>query len=663
MYTENTFRQRCEEATKRFLHSVVVIDNEARLYDSEIKEKGAKKKTISRRPASGLSAKKLKDAETLMPVSGKTDTEGEDEAPDIGGDQELRAWVLTAGLADKDILCTIYRPDDHPGADNDNAEDDVVKRSVSMARLADIVVLDWELGDELGKGSGSWKARDIIKHILRADSQAQGRLRLIIVYTAQSKLGSTFQDVRNDLKGCTFVGGKLKENVDNLVIQNQTTKIVFLNKRTTKLPEDNNLVVSEEELPKRIIEEFANLSSGLIPSITLHSIAAIRETTHHLLATFNGSLDPALVCHRALLPAPKDSEDFVLDLIAGELRSALSLNRIGEKYADEIAHKHWIGSKVKEDEVFKLPNDLSLTRDEALSLAEGGQGNFEKVQLDATKRWAKAKIDAGDSFKLSTNPNDLNAENVSELIDLNMGKDLNPQLQTPRHGNLTGLLCGDEKKGVEINNEFSRLTTLKREKYGSRHLPDQWAPRLTQGTIIRGAGPGDKPVFLLCTQPRCDSVRLKKTREFPFLILEKGGSGPQGTKQMLIIRVPGNAGEKPVDIKVWVSPFPHQQKMLPFDPKNSPFDVIEATKTKAIRVNSEPEIAPFLGEFRPFRFNNNPKCSKEDDQWVFNDGNRNYEWIADLNDFLAQKICDQVSGRQGTVGLDEYEWLRRQGHA
>ena len=68
--------------------------------------------------------------------------------------------------------------------------------------------------------------------------------------------------------------------------------------------------------------------------------------------------------------------------------------------------------------------------------------------------------------------------------------------------------------------------------------------------------------------------------------------------------------------------------MIRFDPKNSSGGVIQA--------------------------------AMENGRWFFKSEDTNYEWIADLKDFLGQKICDQISGRQGVVGLDEYEWLRRQ---
>ncbi|HBQ49422.1 MAG TPA: hypothetical protein DD728_11180 [Hyphomonas atlantica] len=652
MYTENTFRQRCEEAAKRFLHSVVVIDNEAKLYDDEAPKKKAvsrrsnvpddksaslpneekskaaqKMKLLQRRPAKGLTDERLKNIE-LKPTASANEQDGNTDAAEFSSSHELKAWALTAALADQEILCTVYRPDDHQQNGTDTGEDNVVKRSVRMARLADIIVLDWELGDEPGKGNGSWKAREIVKKTLDADKQAQGRLRLITIYTAEGKLGSVFNDIWDDLKDENYIGGKLEKNTDTLIIENQTTRLVFLNKEHTTAPEDSRKVISEDNLPMKLVEEFAALSTGLIPSITLHSIAAVRETTHHLLATFSGRLDPALICHRSLLPAPQDSEEFVLDLIAGELRSTLSLNRIGENHANEAAHKNWIGSKIQDGASFALANGLKLTRDEAFALVRGGQDEFQKVQCDGTKRWASEKMTAGEVFKLSAIDKELTADDVSKLVDTDLGKGVKPSLVSLRHSNLTGLLIENEKQGRDIDSEFARLTSLKREQYGSRRLPDEWAPRLTQGTIVSTADNNGKLTFLLCTQPRCDSVRLTKIREFPFLELEVGGSGPEGTKQLLILRAPKKEGGAPGDIKVWISPFPHRQKMIRFDPKNSSGGVIQA--------------------------------AMENGRWFFKSEDTNYEWIADLKDFLGQKICDQISGRQGVVGLDEYEWLRRQ---
>lgn len=657
MYTQNTFRQRCEEAAKRFLNSVVVIDNEAKLYDGEVtKEQSAqssaknsdeentpsetktKPKKLAGRPARGISDDKLKESKATKPTVGETTEIAPTEAAPGSGDDEgqaeetvdheLKAWVLTAGLADQEILCTVYRPDDFADDEGGDSDEDVVRRSVGMARLADIVVLDWELGDKPGEGTGSWKAREIIKEILREDNEIQGRLRLITVYTAQRNLDSVFGDVSGDLEDLDLVNGELQRDEKNLVLSNATTRISFLNKKQTVSPDEKRRVKSEEDLPQKLVEEFTNLSLGLVPSITLHSIAAIRENTHHLLAIFNSRLDPALVCHRSLLPTPQDSEEFILDLIAGELRSVLSLNRVGEAHADDVAHKHWIGSRLKEGKSFELGSVGSLTRDEAFALVTGGQREFEKARVTVAKRWAEKKIATGEEFNLASTEINVGPEDVEKLIENDLGKGLSPTPTTIEHGNLTGLLIANKSGGQQTDCEFSRLTSLKREFFGGRRLPEKWAPRMTQGTIIRYKGSVNGFTYLLCTQPRCDSARFEKGREFPFLILEQGGSGPAGTKQLLFVRAPKRDGDPAEDIKLWVSPFPYRQKMIHFEPSTESGGMVEATFA--------------------------------DDKWIFEDGEASYEWVADMKDFLAQKICDQVSGRQGAVGLDEYEWLRRQ---
>ena len=234
-----------------------------------------------------------------------------------------------------------------------------------MACPADIVVLDWELGGETDGDKGTQKARDIIKTILKGDEIKKGRQRLIVIYTASVSLEGIYDDVVADVGGSNYIAGNFELERNGLSLSNKTTRIVFLNKSTKFTEPNSETTVSEDNLPARLIKEFVKLNRGLLPSIALHSIASIRDTTHHLLSTFSSNLDPALVSHRCLLPDPQDSEEFVLDLIASELRSALSLNRIGQRYAGVEAHKDWIADQLKNQEAFHLKKYISVFRDEA----------------------------------------------------------------------------------------------------------------------------------------------------------------------------------------------------------------------------------------------------------------------------------------------------------
>ena len=65
------FQKRCEDAAKHFLQSVVVIDNQAELYEGEWERStdcskktvlSEKEKTLDRKPSSGLSKERINRA-------------------------------------------------------------------------------------------------------------------------------------------------------------------------------------------------------------------------------------------------------------------------------------------------------------------------------------------------------------------------------------------------------------------------------------------------------------------------------------------------------------------------------------------------------------------------------------------------------------------------
>ena len=637
-YTVESYQKRCEEAATHFLQSVVVIDNEAELYSGELSgiqnpdRTNQKSRTLIAKPASGLSSGHTHPA--IKPQKAdKEQTVVKDQDGKASKSHKLSAWVLTEKLADKGILCTVYRPNDHSSQEEQTAEEAdklIVNRSVNMARLADIVVLDWELGGVSKSDKGTRKARDIIIDILNNDDRIKGRQRLIAVYTGTPDINAAFTDVLDDIGSTEYAAGKLDSSKKDLSLSNRTIRIVFLNKYSDALKKNTKTTVSEEDLPERLVKEFVIFNRGLLPSIALHSIAAIRETTHHLLSTFGSHLDPALVSHRSLLPEPEDSEEFVLDLVSGEFRSALSVNRIGQLFAGSEAHHHWIAGQLGKQDSFKLKKDISVTRQEARELISEGSSAFDKICRSIIHRWADEMATKKVEIQHKTIPGKISKKTIRKLVESLSVKDLRKHIDAPLMDfkQLTGLFAESQKKGGEIDCEFSRLTTLKRECYGRRNLPRGWLPKLTQGSIIRKieADGSLSNKFLLCIQPRCDSVRITEKMPFPFLVMTTK-KVPASTKQFLVIRCKKDIIGEFINIKLWLRPFPFQQEMLIFDPTASTGNHIAAVR--------------------------------ENNNWIFECGGTRYEWIADMKDFLAQKICDQLSGRQGSIGLDEYEWLRR----
>ena len=113
---------RCENAAKHFLQSVVVIDDQAEVYEGEwdtepntdTAQVSSKKKQLRHRPAAGLSHEQ--SGRAIKPKNG---TPG--ESPHVNTSANpysdathiLRAWILIEKFADEEILCTVYRPADH----------------------------------------------------------------------------------------------------------------------------------------------------------------------------------------------------------------------------------------------------------------------------------------------------------------------------------------------------------------------------------------------------------------------------------------------------------------------------------------------------------------------------------------------------------------------
>jgi hypothetical protein len=151
---------------------------------------------------------------------------------------------------------------------------------------------------------------------------------------------------------------------------------------------------------------------------------------------------------------------------------------------------------------------------------------------------------------------------------------------------------------------------------------DDFKPRLTLGALLKVRHGADAPVdneiesdFLLCVQPRCDSVRFETPRAFPF---QQATYDPDEFN--LIVDGEGAAGYLLLDTK------PMSTVMLKFQPEEGK-DAIFA--------------------------------QKDGDSYFFTDvRGRQFEWVGDLDDMKAQRLASEIGASMHRVGVDELEWLR-----
>lgn len=430
----------------RFLQTVVVVDDRAFL------------------SAAQLSDDEESSAELLPPGPRGDSDESESSAARATGNArpyDLDAKVLNETFAKSGLVCTVLRPE---------RDEDISTAVLSVARRADIVVLDWRLNDH------GERATDLIKQVHAQDLEAVERLRLIAVYTAEPDLEGICGTLGSALSEAKSAPEVLTEDSSGSVaLMLGNTRIVFLEKGTADAYQPNRL--EEADLPNRLINEFATLAQGLLPMVILAAISAIRDETHRLIARLHGELDGAFLSHRFLIHYPEEAEEYIVDLIAAEIHAVLESHEVGENVAGAKAIQLYLQSQSADGREFSLP-------------AKSG-GEAQVVEVEKVMHLVREGL--GGLQKLGSG-----------------GKDAD-LFRRIHH-----LLYRDEQEGRDRHREFARLSSLKREAFRVGAIPPDWRPRLRLGSIVQGA---DR--LLVCIQPVCDSVRLTGRQPFMFAPLEE----------------------------------------------------------------------------------------------------------------------------------------------
>lgn len=440
-------------AAKRFLKTAIVIDDHisAPVEPNEVEAVEVPAfAAVEEKPAAAAGEASARPAEaSAFP-----------ESP-----SDLPIKPLADAFLDQQIVCGVLKPTD---SDEDA---DVISRAVKAADVADIVIVDWYL-----RGTDNQLALSILSRILQGDQKREGRLRLILVYTSAAPLHERSKELAAHLaaEGIQCI----LDQKDDTLIRAENCRIRFVQKLAGKHGQPI------ESLPELAVTEFSRLSSGLLSNFALLGIGALRDTTHHLLATFDRRLDPAFVGHRVMLGDADGARGLAMALFMLQMKGILSL-------------PNHLGSSLGNDE-------LGAWFDDRFGYAEAD----EHLKEHGLKK---------DAFR-------------SGLLDGGLIlKTAHPALFLPDAQRLA-------KKGAEIekevSQEFARLATFVREFQGFNPLPKDWLPTLTLGSVVR-LKEGEETRYLMCVQPLCDTVRIDEARYFPFVQLVNGG-GVKNAEHLVI---------------------------------------------------------------------------------------------------------------------------------
>lgn len=437
------FRSLTRRVVESFLQTVVVLDDFAEM-------PGAREEPTERAVSDRFTSPEFPQAPA--PV--------DDEVNRAPQGVPLNAKSVIDGFAEIGAVCAVLKA---------NPDDNSRERTIRTARRADIVILDWTIYDSTGE-----KALSVMHNILEEDSSSR-RLRLIAVYTGERDLRSIYDRVRDEVDKF-YEDENLREEVDGLRITKGPLNIVVLAKAGVLGPhsELTHQEVNEEELANRLIDEFANMTGGLIRNVAIAGIAGIRDNAHRILAEFDPSRDPAYLGHRLLLPHPSDAENHLDEMLSSEISSVLEENLPGT-HADIETIESWLLHRESEglnlSDPFEPLGDRHLVGNWCLYLDQG----YEILGLPKKKDTGK-QIGKGTLYKKSTEP-----------------------------------FADDADSASQSNRHFAALLMLK-NRYPSR------PPRLSTGIIIRTCE-AERQFYFLCLQPKCDSVRLSDATGFPFIPL------------------------------------------------------------------------------------------------------------------------------------------------
>lgn len=586
----DTFRKNSAAVARAFLHTAVFLDDHAfpsedqrepatdslvspggPLADDENVTEGSVSDAVNEgadvavAPLSG-EAQPVLDGASTATRSGDTTRKREppavEPAPDV---DPFDARTTIEAFARQELVCAVLQPDRRGG----------LQAPLDAARRADVVVLDWVIHGDHGRMTG-----DLVAQILKADIERGGRLRLIAIYTIGPDLAAIADELQKRLS---------KDDLEatrkgSFVIEADNYRIVVLAKPGARTP-DAQQVVASGDLPARLQEEFAALASGLIRNLALRGLSVLRDNTHELLARLGRDLDPGFAAHRALLPVPDDAERHAEEVLAGELSSMLRAFDVGAEASLVRTHAWLAHQGGKYEMAFDGKNSKPVSLDELEKLLTGGINNWTDAAIG--KKETKGCRDR--FFKHATKtfvPVVTDRETIADLSDL----------------------------------RFAVVTSTAHHYDRRRARPDEELPPppwLRLGTIICN-DTAEQRRYLLCIQPRCDSVRLKdrEPNKFAFLV----ASAVEPPKQFDIVVEDGPKNFQRLKVAGRVA-----------DIHTESFE----SKGGVVRATWNDNGYYFAGSAGAFR------------------------WIAQLKDGHAQRVANRFASELSRVGVNESEWLRR----
>lgn len=456
------------EAARKYLQSIVFVDDE--IYQPVL---------ASDLPLEvPIAAEMHVFAKPIEPVE-KTDQNQSPEVSDASFEPQdgghFHPKQLVESFAREGMVCALYEPK----PDFSTAPESEIFK---LCERADVVILDWEFYKTPGA-----KVLELLGGLVtEAQTEVPHHIRLCAIYTTTQNL----QHIASEI--CDYLLKlDLKVSIDGKYnLSAGSTRIIVLGKPSVGRPDEQAKAaeVEEDKLAQRIIEEFASMHQGILPSMALQGLASIRTNTKKILDKFHRDMDGAFLIHRGLILPDDDAFEQIPELLVEEALAVVVDNTIGVERATDIAVQA----------IDKIGIKTAWANKNGV-LREAGKDAIELLKSGPRKVQARVNLD---------------------------------------HLALDTLHAELDAAGSNAKERLAALYAC-RTQYGNDRS-------LAFGTIVRfDHQVGDQDIqkrYAICLMPLCDSVRLKKDAnyQFPFWTLRADNSG--ASSKGIVVELPEQEG-------------------------------------------------------------------------------------------------------------------------
>lgn len=387
----------------------------------------------------------------------------------------LSAEKISALFAKNKKICALYDPENESDI-NDFKE---------ISLKSDVIVLDWRIdlmidledNENLEDDAEDDDTRgkytiEVINNIL--EKNRDEALKLIVIYTGEpdlpgitEKVAELSTDFNLEAESCSLTLKNIK-----ILVRAKSNSEDEEDQRFKHLVHLQDKVLTYEQLPEFILNEYTNLTTGLLSNFALLSLTTIRQNSSKILGLFNKKLDAAYLGHKSVLPYQNDSETLLIELFGNLIIDLLKYKNVDKEM------------------------QIDLIEDFIKSITGLNLGKFE--------RNSELLLNL-----LNSNINDVN----KRFVDL-LPKVLNRKEKEKLILDSTRLFALEDDNDLinRIDKEFARITHQK-----NIFLPNETNPVLGLGSVLKSTL--DENQYYICIQQRCDSVRIPQGGDRKFLFI------------------------------------------------------------------------------------------------------------------------------------------------